>query len=150
MGCSVDGYCMEQGPGSNTGLYTVKHASLCFSYLLLHNKLPPNLAASLGGSGSEYLIGCSQDAAQGCSHLKAWLGLKGSLPIRLTHVAVGGRHSFFAAWAFLWHTATGFSQREWSKRENKEKTPKPFMISPRDREQHTVTSAIIYSLEFGP
>ena len=54
MGCSVDEYCMEQGPGSNSGLYTVKQALLSFSYLLLHSKLPPNLAALLGGSVSEY------------------------------------------------------------------------------------------------
>ena len=67
MGYSVDEYYVKQSPGSNTGLCTVKQVLLSFSFLLLHNKLPPNLTALLGGSGSEYLT----DAAQGRSHLKA-------------------------------------------------------------------------------
>ena len=71
MGYSVDEYYVKQSPGSNTGLCTVKQVLLSFSFLLLHNKLPPNLTALLGGSGSEYLTDCSPDAAQGHSHLKA-------------------------------------------------------------------------------
>lgn len=62
------------------GLYKVKHISFCISYLLLHNKFPPNSVVSLGDSGSECLIGYILDAVQGYGHLKDQWGLKDPLP----------------------------------------------------------------------